>query len=49
MPTFYLDDEAIEFEQGESVLRAALRHGREIPRHKNSIRGPRSRELRAQC
>ena len=33
MPTFYLDDEPIEFEQGESVLRAALRNGLEIPHY----------------
>ena len=33
MPTFYLDNEPIEFEAGESVLRAALRHGREIPHY----------------
>ena len=33
MPTFYLDGEAIEFEQGENVLRAALRHSREIPHY----------------
>ena len=33
MPTFHLDGEPIEFERGESVLRAALRHGREIPHY----------------
>jgi NADH-quinone oxidoreductase subunit G len=33
MPTFYLDDQPIEFEAGESVLGAALRHGRDIPHY----------------
>ena len=33
MPTFYLDDEPIEFEDGESVLRAALRQGKDIPHY----------------
>ncbi|MCZ6748214.1 MAG: 2Fe-2S iron-sulfur cluster-binding protein, partial [SAR324 cluster bacterium] len=33
MPSFYLDDESIEFEPGESVLSAALRHGQEIPHY----------------
>ena len=33
MPTFYLDDEAVEFEKGENVLHAALRHKREIPHY----------------
>ncbi len=33
MPSFYLDDESIEFEPGESVLNAALRHGQEIPHY----------------
>ncbi len=33
MPTFYLDDDKIEFEPGESVLHAALRHNREIPHY----------------
>ena len=33
MPTFYLDDEPIEFEKGETILRAALRAGREIPHY----------------
>ena len=33
MPTFYLDEEPIEFEEGETILRAALRAGREIPHY----------------
>ncbi|MCZ6844223.1 MAG: molybdopterin-dependent oxidoreductase [SAR324 cluster bacterium] len=33
MPTFYLDNEPIEFEPGENVLAAALRHHREIPHY----------------
>src|SRR3989304_2958464 len=31
MPTFLLDDQPIEFEQGESILHAVLRHGHHIP------------------
>lgn len=33
MPTFYLDDQPIEFEPGEKVLQAALRAGVEIPHY----------------
>ena len=33
MPSFFLDEQQIEFSQGESVLRAALRHGRDIPHY----------------
>jgi NADH-quinone oxidoreductase subunit G len=33
MASFLLNGEPIEFEQGESVLRAALRHGRDIPHY----------------
>lgn len=31
MPSFLLDGESIEFEQGESILHAVLRHGGHIP------------------
>ena len=33
MPTFYLDDQPIEFEQGETVLKAVLRVGVQIPHY----------------
>ena len=33
MPTFYLDDQPIEFEPGEKVLAAALRSGVDIPHY----------------
>ena len=33
MPTFYLDDQPIEFEQGETVLKAVLRFGVQIPHY----------------
>jgi len=33
MPTFLLDGKEIEFDAGESILRAALRHGSEIPHY----------------
>jgi NADH-quinone oxidoreductase subunit G len=33
MPTFLLDGQTVEFEQGESILHAALRHGDEIPHY----------------
>ncbi len=33
MGTFYLEDEAVEFEPGETLLRAALRAGHEIPHY----------------
>lgn len=33
MPAFYLDEQKIEFQPGDSVLRAALREGREIPHY----------------
>ncbi|MDH4224068.1 MAG: molybdopterin-dependent oxidoreductase [Deltaproteobacteria bacterium] len=33
MPTFYLDDEPIEFEEGETIIKAALRHGKDVPRY----------------
>jgi NADH-quinone oxidoreductase subunit G len=33
MPTFYLNDQPVEFEKGEMVLAAALRAGTEIPHY----------------
>ncbi len=33
MPTFLLDDKEIEFQPGETILRAALRHATEIPHY----------------
>jgi NADH-quinone oxidoreductase subunit G len=33
MPNFVLDGQTIEFEPGESILHAALRHGNEIPHY----------------
>lgn len=33
MPVFYLDDQPIEFEPGEKVLAAAMRHGASIPHY----------------
>jgi len=33
MPTFYLNDKPVEFEPGETILKAALRTGTEIPHY----------------